>query len=296
MLASLSLDQKSTTVRLRPFPVPAWIRSGFRLAGGVVPGLAAGAATRLFFSPTRPRRRAEQTEVLERGRRFQFESEGGTVTGWSWGLGTPVLLLHGWGGHAGQLTPYVDSLTDRGHRVIALDLPAHGDSPGSRTSIRHFAAAIRRIGELQGPFDAVVAHSFGGAATTLALEAGFVARRLVFIAPPSRFDSFVWRLVEGLGLDEVVETRFRRLAEAWVGLRFEEIEPRRLARHQDAELLVVHDRGDDEVLFEEGEELAARWPGARLEATEGLGHYRILRDERVVARAIEFVVGGPTTR
>lgn len=296
MLASLSLDQKSTTVRLRPFPVPTWIRSSFRLLGGVVPGLAAAVAARLFFSPTRPRRRADQTEVLGRGRRFQFESEGGTVAGWSWGTGSPVLLLHGWGGQAGQLAPYVDSLAARGHRVIALDLPAHGDSPGSRTSIRHFAAAIRRIGELQGPFDAVVAHSFGCAATTLALDAGFVARRLVFIAPPSRFDSFVWRLVEGLGLGQAVERRFRRSAEAWVGLRFDEIEPRRLARHQDAELLVLHDRGDDEVLFEEGEELAACWPGACLESTEGLGHYRILRDAKVVARAVEFVVGGSVTR
>ncbi len=289
MLAPLSPSEKSTTVRVRPLPVPAWIRSGFRLARELAPGLAASAAARLFFTPARVRRRPQQSELLARGRRFEFESDGGRVVGWSWGSGAPVLLLHGWGGHAGQLAPFVAPLTDRGRRVVALDLPAHGDSPGSRTSIRHAAAAIQRAGELHGPFDGVVAHSFGCAATTLALDSGFVARRLVFVAPPSRFDSFFERLVDGLGLDEPAEGRFLRAAEAWVGLRFEEVEPRRLARHQDADLFIVHDRGDDEVLFEEGEELARCWPRARFEATTGLGHYRVLRDPGVVERAAGFL-------
>jgi len=295
MLAALPRPEKSTIVRLRPLPIPGWLRSAFGFVGRLAPGLAATAAARIFFTPTRARRRPEQEEILARGRRFELESDAGPVVGWSWGAGAPVLLLHGWSGHAGQLAPFVEPLVERGRRVVALDLPAHGASAGTRTNIRLFAAAIRRAGEIFGPFEAVVAHSFGCAATTLAMDSGFVARRVVFLAPPSRFESFVARMVEGLGLVLPVESRFRRAIQEWVGERFEEIEPRLLARHQDAELLVFHDRDDDEVRFEEGEELVTRWPGARLTTTAGLGHYRILRDRQVITEAVRFVVA-PGTR
>jgi predicted alpha/beta hydrolase family esterase len=285
----LSFPEKSTTVRIRPLPGPAAVRAVFRLAARVAPGWSAAAACRLFFSPPRPSRRAEQTEWLDRGRRFELETPGGSLVGWVWGAGEPVLLLHGWGGHAGQLTPYVEPLVEAGYQPVALDLPAHGEALGSQTSVRHLAEAILRAGERFGPFAGLVAHSFGGAATTLALDAGLVARRLVFVAPPARFETFTERFIAGLGFDEAAASRFRRRAEDWVGLRFDEIEARRLARHQDAPLLVVHDRHDDEVLFEEGSELARCWPGARLIATEGLGHYRILRDREVVAATVGFL-------
>ena len=41
--------------------------------------------------------------------------------------------------------------------------------------------------------------------------------------------------------------------------------------------------------FVEGRNIAADWPGARLHATRGLGHNRILRDAEVVRLAVEFI-------
>lgn len=290
MRAIARLSEKSTTVRVKPFLVPSWLRSGFRLVGAVAPGLAASAAQRLFFTPARAPRRTEQRATLARGRHFELATPVGPVAGWSWGQGAPVLLVHGWGGHAGQLTPFVARIVERGRRAIALDLPGHGDSAGRQSSIRHFESALLAAAAHFGPFDGVVAHSFGAPSTAVALDGGLVARRLVFLSPPSRFESFFERLVAGLGLDETTAWRFRLRGEAFVGRRFDELEARRLARHQDAPLLVIHDRFDDEVAFTEGAELARCWPGARLEATEGLGHYRILRDEGVSARAVDFLL------
>jgi hypothetical protein len=37
--------------------------------------------------------------------------------------------------------------------------------------------------------------------------------------------------------------------------------------------------------------MAAAWPGARLEAYDGLGHLRLLRDAAVVRRVVEVVAG-----
>jgi pimeloyl-ACP methyl ester carboxylesterase len=282
--------ENSTIVRLRPIPVPAPWRVGFRLGGAVAPGWTAAAARRLFFTPAPSGVRTEQAAILDRGRRLDLSTRVGRIAAWTWGVGEPVLLLHGWGGHAGQLTPLVEPLLERRFRVVAIDLPAHGQSAGRRASARHFADAILDASATFGPFAGVVAHSLGGAAATLAFDGGLVARAAVFLAPPSRFSTFVDRFSEALGLDQRVRSGLERRAEDWVGRRFEEIEPRRLARHQDAPLLVVHDRHDDEVLLEEGAEIVRCWPGAELCTTTGLGHYRILRDRETIRAAVDFLL------
>jgi hypothetical protein len=57
-----------------------------------------------------------------------------------------------------------------------------------------------------------------------------------------------------------------------------------------APALVVYDRADREVDFSNGEALAWAWPGARMHATSGLGHRRILRTPAAVADIVAFVV------
>ena len=39
----------------------------------------------------------------------------------------------------------------------------------------------------------------------------------------------------------------------------------------------------------DGLEIVAGWPNASLVRTRGLGHHRILRDPRVIARAVAFL-------
>ena len=41
-----------------------------------------------------------------------------------------------------------------------------------------------------------------------------------------------------------------------------------------------------------GVRLAAAWPSARLHVTHGLGHHRILHDERVIAASVDFLMAG----
>jgi pimeloyl-ACP methyl ester carboxylesterase len=82
-------------------------------------------------------------------------------------------------------------------------------------------------------------------------------------------------------------------AEAWLGVRFDEAAPVHLAPRMTAPLLILHDAGDREVAFEEGVELASKWPGATLQRTEQLGHMRILRDPGTIAAAVAFLEAAP---
>jgi len=98
-----------------------------------------------------------QTSVLE----IAYEDSGPAD-------GVPVFLMHGWGGHSGQMTPFVDPVVTAGFRVVALDLPGHGESAGSVSSLIHFASALVRAAALFRPVHGLVAHSFGAAASTYA--------------------------------------------------------------------------------------------------------------------------------
>ena len=54
-------------------------------------------------------------------------------------------------------------------------------------------------------------------------------------------------------------------------------------------LLVVHDRKDRVTSFAGSSSLVEHWPGARLMATEGLGHARILSEPSVIDAIVRFV-------
>ena len=233
--------------------------------------------------------RDEERTVLTRGELFSFEVEGRRVAGRAWGAGPAILLAHGWGGHAGQMTSLVDPLVAAGFRAVALDLPGHGESAGNVSSLVHFASALRRAGALFGPVRGIAAHSFGAAGSAYAIARGLEVERAVFFAPPLSFESFWLRFRAGVGVSPEVMERMLREAEEWLEVRFDGIAPVHIAPRMTAPLLVLHDPEDREVPFEEGAELARRWPGAELRPAPGLGHLRILRDEGCVAAAVAFL-------
>ena len=248
----------------------------------------------LFFkAPSRrPRSRVER-EVLASGARFTLGRGRERIAGWRWGAGPAVLLVHGWGGCAGQMTPLVQPLVAAGFSVVAHDAPGHGQSPGWLASIPAFAAAIGRVAASTGPLHGVVAHSMGGAAFSLAVARGLAARRAVYVGPPS--DAAVWYrdFVRWLALPMAAESALRARAEAIAGERLDRLNATDLGRSLRLKLLVIHDRQDREVPLADGERVAREALSGRLVVTDGLGHRRILRDPGVAAEAVRFLADGP---
>jgi hypothetical protein len=121
------------------------------------------------------------------------------------------------------------------------------------------------------------------------MREGLPVGRAVFVGPPAEPMRYLRRFLAALGapaaLTPLVEARLTER----VHLTAEEVHVPTAARRMATPLLVVHDRGDREVPWEEGLAIAAAWPGAQLWTTEGLGHRRLLRDPEVVARAVAFV-------
>src|SRR5687767_9628102 len=128
MATAISLGEKSTIGRLSFAPrqvATRLFRGSFQLTARLAPRFAAKWAKALFFAPPRARRRPREHATAQRGKSFTVFSRGEPVVGRSWGEGPVVLLVHGWGGHSGQLWKWVDPLVRAGYQAVAVDLPGH---------------------------------------------------------------------------------------------------------------------------------------------------------------------------
>ncbi len=230
---------------------------------------------------------------MSKASRFEVSFERRPVAGFRWGERGPlVLLVHGWGGRASQLRHFVSPLRERGYRVLAFDAPGHGASPGSELSLPTFAGVLGRVAAEFGPVEAVVAHSFGAAASAVAIAEGLKPARAVFIGPPSNELRWFNLFSEHLALSPPIKLSAKAAIEQRVGAAFEQFSAEALGPRVDVPLLVLHDRLDREVPWEDGERIALAAPRATLVTTSGLGHRRILRSAQVIESVVGFLGGG----
>jgi pimeloyl-ACP methyl ester carboxylesterase len=267
------------------------LRVFYAVLSRVSPGTAGRSALRLFCTPRKHRRPSWEAQVADAGTRVRV---GPQLAGRSFGSGPVVVLVHGWEGRGTQLGRFVEPLVRAGFRVVALDLPAHGESAGTRTDLIECTEVLRKVGRDVGPIAGIIAHSFGGAITTLALERGLDARAVVLIASPSSIHDVLRRFEELIALSAAGSRAFRAAIERKTRVKVADVEIFERVAHLRVPALIVHDRGDPEVPFHDAERLAARWPGSTLIATEHLGHRRILKDDDVIARSVAFVSASPS--
>jgi len=289
-MTSLSTE-KSTIVRTQLPPVPPLVRSAVGALDRVAPGLVARGALRLWCTPNR----AKNRPTIPGGIAFRT----GPVVGQIWGAGPTVYLVHGWGGHRGQLRALVEPLVDAGLRVVAYDAPAHGDSgPGAlggrRTTLPEMMTALDDVIAAHGPAHAVVGHSMGAAASALAVLDGTPTERLVLVTPLADPTTYIEGFAHTLGFSTQTRRRFEIRMEALAGRRLSELDITRRAANAQRPLppvLVLSDRDDKEADHADGVRIACAWPGAELVTSDGLGHRRILRDGETIKRIVAHAAG-----
>jgi pimeloyl-ACP methyl ester carboxylesterase len=209
-----------------------------------------------------------------------------------------VLVIHGWRSRTEYMRSLIESYRDAGYRVMSLDLPGHGASPGRRLTMVSAVDAVRAAGEWFGPFEAVIGHSFGGAVAANAVAgsvpdiAPIAASRLVLIAAPSSmpaiFDDFGRFLNLGPRSRSAVADQVERIA----GRPLVEFTGALLASAP-VPTLVIHAPDDREVAPDHAEAYADAGSHVRLHWAPGLGHRRILADRGVVEKALDFVARTP---
>jgi len=253
--------------------------------------LAAWAVERLISTPPRPRRSRGRT-VLAAARPFRRWVDGRPLAAWLWGEGPAVLLVHGWGGQAAEMTSFVTPLLERGLSVVAFDGPGHGPSGRGLSSAPELARALRIVAEAVPPVHGIVAHSLGATATALAMRSGLRASRVALVAPMMDPVGRLGDLMVHLRLPEAVRAAARRRSERRIRAAWDDLRAARLIGSVKVPALVAHDRDDAEVPHREGESIARALTGATFVETAGLGHNRIVRDPAVVDKVVAFLAEG----
>lgn len=240
-----------------------------------------------FFTPRRTPTSPRERRLLEEGRSLTLIS-GLRVT--AWGAGPLILLIHGWEGRRGHWKAFISALVEAGFCAVAADGPAHGESPGQQLHVVQYCQSILDISAEVGPFAAVIAHSFGGVATMLALHRGFPTQRAVIIASPSSLRCALWRRAGNWRVSAADLSRVMKCVEDVIGESLENLDAQITARDLNQSALIIHDREDDEVPLGDGLAIAASWAGARMLVTKRFGHRRILAAKPVIQEVIHFLV------
>lgn len=270
-------------------------RAAFGAVQRASPRLAALWAERIFCTPPRRPISERMASWLREAQRFTVIVGGRRVAAWSWGEGgAGVLLVHGWGSRGARFVDLGNALLSEGHRVVTFDAPGHGASSGRLSSGPEFARAAQAVVNAVGPVSHVVGHSVGGFASALAIERGLQVRRAVFLAPSASPNNYSAQFEALLGVHGPVMASMRGRLERRLGFSWKDLNVPAFAPDMQVPLLVIHDRDDREVGWNDGAAITQAWPGAELVTTTGLGHHRIVSDPGVIRQVVAFL--GSSTR
>jgi pimeloyl-ACP methyl ester carboxylesterase len=115
-------------------------------------------------------------------------------------VGRPIAMIHGFAGDSAGFDRLARALNALNRSVIALDLPAHGDSPALTLDIHAVADMAARALTPEGAIH-LVGHSLGGAVASLA--AGKLAVKAVTLIAPVGFSSMIAQgFLDGLSIAE----------------------------------------------------------------------------------------------
>lgn len=267
------------------------LRFGFQVGGRVSPAITGRIAYALWFRPTRFKVPATEQKFIKSATTERIEMAPHNIAIYVWGdSGPSVLLVHGWSGRGSQLGAFAKPLLDAGFRVISFDAPAHGSSSGKHTNIYEIADVIVGLQTHYGIFDSVITHSFGGPSTALAMKRGFKTKRVVCLSPPATTRKLVEKFLVALHIPKKAgQNMMQRFETEFSRQIWDEVSMVNSVQDLAIPGLLIHDSGDEDVPWQEGQAVAEAWTNARFVKTSGLGHRRILRDKAVIESAVRFI-------
>ncbi|BCE03755.1 alpha/beta hydrolase [Marinicellulosiphila megalodicopiae] len=215
-----------------------------------------------------------------------------------------IVLLHGWNARGGQLRKFINPLVREGFCVWWFDAPGFGEHPGKTSNAYLFGQTLidvqQQIQAKTGqPIYATISHSLGCLATILAtnpklFQPAYCCTKLIWIAPSispnTMFDSYC----EHMSIREAIQQKMRTLIHDDMQIILKE-DPWQFFKREDLfdhlpnQTLLMFDTQDEEVLQSDFESINDRIKPECTIKTEGLGHYRMLKDSPVIEQITQFI-------
>jgi len=279
--------------KYRPVP-PALrlMRFMFSVLGPLLPEVMGRWACHLWFRTRRFPESAAGRRIARSAEREILMVDNIPVAVYKWGKGPVVVFVHGWSGRGSQVAAFVAPLTGAGYQVMAIDAPGHGETPGDRTNIIECVAVLKAFSVEYGPVYGAVTHSYGGMVLAYALNQGVSIKRVVCISAPAHIDYLLESFAQTLAIPDAVVVVMRRLMDQrFPGSNSERLSTVANVPGLSVPALIIHDKDDHNVPWQQGKMIADAWPGAAFMKTGNLGHGRVLRDRAVIDAAVDFIKG-----
>jgi len=201
-----------------------------------------------------------------------------------------VLLVHGWSGRGTQLVKIADKLLELGYSTISFDAPAHGKSSGKSTLMPEFIESILELDRKFGPFEYAIGHSLGSMSILNAIKNGLQVQKLVIIGSGDSVNDILKDFVSKLKLKPIIAEKMKNLFEKKHNINMESFSSNVAARNINVPTLIIHDKNDIDVPYTASRNIHLHLKNSQLITTEGLGHRKILGDEKVIQEIESFLL------
>lgn len=200
-----------------------------------------------------------------------------------------VLLVHGWSGRGTQLFKIADELLQNGYSTISFDAPAHGKSEGTTTIMSEFIASVLEIEKQFGPFEFAIGHSLGGMSVLNAIKDGLKVNKAIIIGSGDIVQDILDEFIFKLKLKKEFSERLKFFFEEQYKVKMDDFSAYRAAQKIKIPVLVIHDNDDPEVPVKAGIHIQENLENGSLFLTDGLGHRKILGNQNVIKKVLEFI-------
>ena len=268
----------------------------FRATELVSPSAAAKAAFKLFTTPYSKRKTYDVPDAFKNANKTSFTFKQHTIHGFVWKPKVPngykILICHGFDSLSYKFDRYIEPLLHQGFELYAFDAPAHGLSSGKTINALLYRDMILQILNDYGPFNGIMAHSFGGIAVTLAIEEikDNLPNRLVLIAPATETTRSINDFCRHLKISPQVRREMETIILKIGGKPPSWYSVARIIKSISVPTLWLHDKNDRVTPYEDMQHLKEHnLPHVEFVITEGLGH-SLYRDDAVANRITGFFV------
>lgn len=275
-----------------------YYRTKFRTIGIVSPKKAASLAFNLFCTPLKSGKEPKIPSFFAKAEKVSFKYKNLTVRGFQWKAeanAPKVLITHGFSSYAYKFEKYITALHKKGFEVLAFDAPGHGNSDGERINVLMYRDCILQIEKKWGALYAIIGHSLGGFAASLAIEklSNQHDRKLILIAPATETKTAILQFTDMMKLSESVQLALIETIEKLANEPLTYFSTVRAVKATETPTLWVHDTDDKICPYQDTEPIRLHKPRhLRFITTEGLGHNKIYRDPKIVKTIIDFTIEG----
>ena len=213
-----------------------------------------------------------------------------------------AFVLHGWMSRAEHMMNIIRDLYFQGVEVVAIDLPAHGKSPGVQLNWKDTVKVILDVQQQYGAFDFAIGHSYGGAMllTSLAIanleyedfQENLILPKLVLLGAPTKVDTPVSMLSRLARLNKMQKEKFFKKI-----INHNEVSPQQLdgvyLQQQfpsNTDFLCIHSINDRVIPHSDALYLKRIGERVKLISKEKLGHLKILSDQSVLDDIRRFIL------